>query len=69
MESQIEAFDLRVEIKDPVTGAIVKVQPYVRHHSAEEGLYYERPTGIFWRENGETYSPKAKLPNTNQVKK
>lgn len=55
-----KTFDLRTHIRDPKTGATVKLQPYRLHISRERGTVFER-FGIFYYPNGE------KLPNQAPV--
>lgn len=50
-EWQGDGFDLRVSIKHPKTGRILKHQPYRLHVSAEFGHVFERG-GHFFFENG-----------------
>ncbi len=47
-------FDLRVHIRDPKSGAIVRKQPY-RLHVIQGVQYFERPVGSFnlWYKSGE----------------
>ena len=50
-QSEEVGFDLRVQIRDPKTGAVIRTQPYVLHDINDQEVF-ERPVGsgnVFWK--------------------